>query len=276
MGTRTCRASRSSSSGLKSLSDRPVYLISDLHLDAGRSRTTRLLLDFLHGPATRARALFILGDLFEAWIGDDAADSVGEVVAKGLSKLSEAGVNISFMAGNRDFLLGDDYCQQAGMQRIAEPFLLDELSPPALLMHGDTLCTDDHAYQRFRAKVRDARWQRRVLSRPVWWRKMLAGLARSISRYQNRNKPEAIMDVNAEAVADTFREHNVECLIHGHTHRPAIHEIEVDGRPCRRVVLGDWHGEHGSVVRIEKGQVELLDLSRDSEGELAFDRKIAP
>lgn len=193
-----------------------------------------------------------------------------------MRQLSETGVDIRFMAGNRDFLLGDDYCRRAGMRCIAEPTLLDSVSPPALLMHGDTLCTDDQAYQRFRRKVRNPRWQRRVLSRPVWWRKMLAGLARSISRYQNRNKPEAIMDVNAEAVTDAFREHNVECLIHGHTHRPAIHEIEVDGRLCRRVVLGDWHGEQGSVVRIEDGQIELLDLRRNTQGKLDLSRPTGP
>jgi UDP-2,3-diacylglucosamine hydrolase len=197
-------------------------------------------------------------------------------VAEALKSLSETGVDLYFMAGNRDFLVGEDYCRHAGLVPLAEPFRVDDNILSAVLMHGDTLCTDDHAYQRFRRKVRNPVWQQRVLSRPLWWRRILAGLARSISRRQNRNKPEAIMDVNAQAVIDTFREHDIDCLIHGHTHRPAIHELKVDGRPCRRVVLGDWHGERGSVVRIEDGQIELLDLRRDSQGKLALSSKKSP
>ncbi len=255
---------------MKSLSDRPVYLISDLHLDAGRESTIQLLLDFLRGPASRARALYILGDLFEAWIGDDAAGPMEDRVADALKSLSETGVELFFMAGNRDFLVGDDYCRRAGMRRIVEPFELDQTDPAAVLMHGDILCTDDHAYQRFRRKVRNPDWQRRVLSRPLWWRRILASLARSISRRQNRNKPEFIMDVNTDAVAETFARHDVEWLIHGHTHRPAIHDLEIDGKPCRRVVLGDWHAERGSAVRIDNGQVELLSLDRNAKDHIAL------
>jgi UDP-2,3-diacylglucosamine hydrolase len=229
------------------------------------------LLDFLDGPARRARSLFILGDLFEAWIGDDAATDPAPAVARHLNALAASGVAISFIAGNRDFLLGDDYCRQAGMTRLQEPFLLDELSPPALLMHGDTLCTDDLAYQRFRRKVRNHQWQRRVLSRPIWWRRMLARLARLISRRQNRNKAAAIMDVNHDAVIDCMRTHGISRLIHGHTHRPAIHAVTIDDRPGQRVVLGDWHGEQGSVVRLASGRVELLKVVRGGTGEVEFE-----
>ncbi len=189
-------------------------------------------------------------------------------VAKALKSLAETGADLYFMAGNRDFLVGEDYCRRAGLVPITEPFRLDDNLLTAVLMHGDTLCTDDHAYQRFRRKVRNPDWQRRVLSRPLWWRRILAGLARSISRRQNRNKPDSIMDVNADAVTETFVRHDVQCLIHGHTHRPAIHELEVDGKSCRRVVLGDWHDDHGSAVRIVNGQVELLRLERNTQSRI--------
>ena len=175
---------------------------------------------------------------------------------------------IHFLCGNRDFLVGDEYCARAGMTRITEPYLLAACEPNALLLHGDTLCTDDLAYQRFRRKVRNPAWQARVLSRPVWWRRGLARLARSISRYRGQRKPAAIMDVNQAAVERCFRQQNVELMIHGHTHRPAVHHIDVDGKPCRRIVLGDWHQDHGSVVRLVENEAELLVLDRDAEGSL--------
>jgi UDP-2,3-diacylglucosamine hydrolase len=260
---------------LKSRSDRPVYLISDLHLDAGRPETVRLLFDFLNGPARRARALYVLGDLFEAWIGDDAPGALGQSVADELSKLGQTGVSVFFMAGNRDFLVGDTFCDRAGMTRLEEPCSNPPMIPEAVLMHGDTLCTDDLAYQRFRKKVRNPDWQRQVLSRPIWWRRLLARLARSISRFQNRNKPAAIMDVNEQAVVDVLREYPGRILIHGHTHRPAIHQIEVDGQARQRVVLGDWHEDRGSVIRMVDGQLELLVLGRDRSGSLKMEKTLS-
>lgn len=172
------------------------------------------------------------------------------------------------MAGNRDFLLGDGYCQRAGMQRIEEPLVLEDLKPDTLLMHGDVLCTDDQEYQRFRAKVRNGAWQARMLCRPVWLRRTIGSLARAISRQRNRNKSERIMDVNPEAVTACFRNNQVERLIHGHTHRPAVHQVDVDGKLCTRMVLGDWHGERGSLIQIEGEQAELLVIERDSKDEV--------
>ena len=174
------------------------------------------------------------------------------------------------MAGNRDFLLGDDYCQRAGMQRIEEPFVLQGVKPDTLLMHGDVLCTDDYEYQRFRSKVRNPAWQARMLARPIWLRRSIASLARAISRRRNRNKSERIMDVNPEAVTACFRNHQVERLIHGHTHRPAEHQVEVDGKHCTRMVLGDWHGECGSLIQIEGNRAQLLVIGRDREGAIAL------
>ena len=242
------------------MSDSIIHLISDLHLDESRPETTQHLIEYLNGPAHRADSLYILGDLFEVWIGDDARDSVGERLIEPFRRLSARGTGIYFMAGNRDFLLGNEYCQRANIQRIEEPLMLEGVKPPTLLMHGDTLCTDDTDYQRFRRKVRDPAWQRKILSRPLAWRKLLARIARSISRWRNRRKPVAIMDVNRQAVHDCFREYAVQRLIHGHTHRPAVHDLDVEGRACQRMVLGDWHGRRGSLIEIQGNTARLLPL----------------
>ncbi|MFW5815742.1 MAG: UDP-2,3-diacylglucosamine diphosphatase [Wenzhouxiangella sp.] len=274
--TRTCRSRTSSSSGSSFLSDRlidpgPVYLIADLHLEAGRPETTRLLLDFLRGPARRARALYILGDLFEVWIGDDGADDLADAVAADLRRLADSGIAVRFLPGNRDFLLGDAYCARAGMQPCREPLMLETNGPATALMHGDTLCTDDLDYQRFRAKVRDPAWQERMLSRPLWWRRVLARLARAISRARNRGASPEIMDVNAGTVVQCFQDLSIRRLIHGHTHRPGIHQFEINGESCHRIVLGDWHGETGSVCEVTGEQARLLRLRRRADGALQLE-----
>ena len=242
------------------MSDSIIHLISDLHLDESRPETTQHLIEYLSGPAHRAASLYILGDLFEVWIGDDARDSVGEQLIEPFRQLAARGTRVYFMAGNRDFLVGDDYCRRAHIQRIDEPLLLDGVEPPTLLMHGDTLCTDDADYQRFRRKVRNPDWQQKILSRPLVWRKLLARLARSISRWRNRRKPAAIMDVNPQAVHECFRKYAVQRLIHGHTHRPAVHDVDVDGNARQRLVLGDWHGRRGSLIEIQGNTARLLPL----------------
>lgn len=172
-----------------------------------------------------------------------------------------------FLCGNRDFLLGDEYCNRAGTRHIEEPELLEADEPPILLLHGDVLCTDDVSYQRFRRKVRDPEWQRRILSRPVWWRRLLARLARVMSRRHTGSTEGAIMDVNPEAVEDAFRKHGVRRIIHGHTHRRAIHDLEVDHQHRQRIVLGDWH-ESGSAVRIDGEGIAMLTIARDDREEL--------
>lgn len=232
-----------------------------------------MFLDFLAGPARAADKLFILGDLFEAWIGDDAPGRLGLRVAAALRELAGAGVEIYFMVGNRDFLLGDDYCRQAGMQRIEEPWPMPDQG--RVLMHGDSLCTDDVAYQRWRRRVRQPAWQRRMLARSIWFRRGVARLARTISRLGNRSKSAVIMDVNADAVAECFRRHGVRELIHGHTHRPAIHALESDGQPRHRIVLGDWHEDCGSVLALRGARVELFDLIRSESGGLEWQTRAA-
>lgn len=258
---------------MKSLSDRCPgghcdYLISDLHLDAGRPAVTRLLIDFLAGPARQARALYILGDLFEVWIGDDAVADPGEAVALAIRELSSHGVAIYFVVGNRDFLLGPDYCEQAGMTLLSEPVLLPSTDVATVLLHGDVLCSDDLDYQAFRRKVRNPAWQRRMLSRPIWWRRFLGRIARSISHRRNRSKPSDIMDVNADAVRETLHQHKARRMIHGHTHRPAFHTVTVDDRPCQRLVLGDWHDDRGSVIELREGSAWLHELTRAESGRI--------
>lgn len=230
-----------------------------MHLETRKPEITNCFLDFLAGPARAADALYILGDLFEVWIGDDAAGKEEIRVAEGLRRLAATGVDVCFMAGNRDFLLGDDYCREAGMRRIEEPWTVELYGVPTLLLHGDVLCTDDTVYQRYRARTRDPAWQRRVLSRPRGYRRALARFARLASRLRTRRASAAITDVNADAVAHAFRAHRVDRMIHGHTHKPGIHRHAVDGRGCERVVLGDWC-EQGSVLRVSSGGVELERL----------------
>ncbi len=201
-------------------------------------------------------------------MGDDGADALAGRVAGGLRDLADHGVQIFFVHGNRDFLVGDAYCQRAGMQLVDEPVLLTDCEPATALLHGDTLCTDDVDYQRFRTKVRDPDWQARILSRPLWWRRLLARIARAISRSRNRGKSDEIMDVNSDAVQQCFRDLGIRRLIHGHTHRPGVHQLEIDGQPCERIVLGDWHGERGSVVRVDEDGVDLLLLTRRPDGQI--------
>ena len=242
-----------------------ILFISDLHLDPERPAITRLFGDFIDGEARGAEALYILGDLFEAWVGDDDPSETAAFVAERLAALSASGVPVHFMHGNRDFLLGADYARRAGMTLLEDPTLVDLHGRRALLMHGDTLCTDDLAYQQFRAQTRDPEWQRQFLAQPLEARLAFARQARAARQarqgeLQGAGKMEAITDVAPAAVDAAFREHGVELLVHGHTHRPAVHALEVDGRACTRVVLGDWY-EQGSVLRVDSAGMQLEALA---------------
>ena len=224
-----------------------TLFISDLHLDATRPDTTRQFLGFLDTVARRAAALYILGDLFEAWIGDDDPDPAQRVIVDALRGCTQAGVPCFVMHGNRDFLLGQRFAQETGTRIIADGTRIELSGDACLLMHGDTLCTDDHSYQRLRRIVRQPLVQWTVRHLPLRQRQRLAGRLRAGSRMHTQATAPEIMDVNAEAVRETFRATGVRNLIHGHTHRPAIHELDVDGARCRRIVLGAWH-ERGSVL----------------------------
>lgn len=223
-----------------------TLFISDLHLEASRPHITRLFVDFLRAEAIHAKALYILGDLFEAWIGDDTDDEAAATVADALSELHARGVPCFYMHGNRDFLIGDAWARRARLTLLPDPSLLVIEGQATLLMHGDTLCTDDVAYQAFRRQSRSPAWQRSFLQRPIAERHAFAEQARAESQRHMQSIDATITDVNADAVASALQEHGVPRLIHGHTHRPAIHSLPTGQE---RIVLGDWY-EQGSVLRV--------------------------
>jgi UDP-2,3-diacylglucosamine hydrolase len=238
-----------------------TLFISDLHIDAAQPAIIEQFLAFLQADAKDCAALYILGDLFESWIGDDAPDSAQAAAIAGLRSLTLSGVPCFVMHGNRDFLLSQRFCEMTGAQLLHDPLIITLYGEAVLVMHGDALCTDDHAYQRLRATVRDADWQRRFLSLPIESRRALAGAARAGSQAHTAAMEHAITDVNADSVAMALRGAGTSTLLHGHTHRPAIHALEVDGRPRTRIVLGDWY-DQGSVLRWDQNGPELQSLPR--------------
>ena len=237
-----------------------TLFISDLHLDAERPAITELFGRFIDEEARHSDALYILGDLFEAWVGDDDPSDTGAFVAGKLRGLRGAGIPVYFMRGNRDFLLGDAYARRAGIEILNDPAVVMLHGKPALLMHGDTLCSDDVAYQQFRAQTRDPGWQRQFLAQPLDARLAFAQQARAASQaHQSGLKAQgamdAITDVSPATVEATLARFGVDTLIHGHTHRPAVH-AHVGGT---RIVLGDWY-EQGSVLRADAGGFQLSSL----------------
>ena len=238
-----------------------VLFISDLHIDESRPAITEQFLGFLSAEARDAEALYILGDLFESWVGDDAADAAQSAAITGLHSLTSQGVPCFVMHGNRDFLLATQFCRMSGAELLPDPLIVTLYGEPVLVTHGDALCTDDRAYQRLRATVRDADWQRQFLALSIASRRALAGAARVGSQAHTAAVEYAITDVNADSVAMALRGARTATLLHGHTHRPAIHPLQVDGRPCTRIVLGDWY-DQGSLLRWDRNGPELVSLSR--------------
>jgi len=238
-----------------------TLFISDLHLDPARPDITAQALELLHREARGAEALYILGDLFEAWVGDDDPEPEKRRVIAALRELTDAGLPCFFMRGNRDFLVGERFAADSGCTLLEDPTVVEIHGTPVLLMHGDTLCTDDVEYQAFRRTVRDPRWQAAMLARPLEERIALARQLRAQSAASMAGKAEEIMDVNPGAVEAAMREHGVFTLLHGHTHRPAVHRFEVDGREAVRIVLGDWYTQ-GSVLAWDADGFELRTLPR--------------
>ncbi|MEO6102727.1 MAG: UDP-2,3-diacylglucosamine diphosphatase [Pseudoxanthomonas sp.] len=235
-----------------------TLFISDLHLDAERPAIVELFGEFIKREARDAQALYILGDLFEAWVGDDDPSETGAFVASRLRALSDAGVPVYFIRGNRDFLLGETYARRAGMSILPDPAVIMLHGTPTLIGHGDLLCTDDVAYQQFRAQTRDPRWQSQFLAQPLDARLAFAVQARAASQarfgeLQATGMSETITDVSPETVAGTFSRYGIRRMIHGHTHRPAIHD---EAHGCTRIVLGDWYTQ-GSVLRVVGEAMEL-------------------
>lgn len=238
-----------------------TVFIADLHLDPVRPRITALFERYLASPEVRqAEALYILGDLVEAWIGDDDDAELPQRIALATLAVRDAGVPVYFMAGNRDFLLGEAFAARAGLTLLEDGTVHTIAGQPTLLMHGDVLCTDDVAYQAVRVQVRTPQWKAHILSMPLEARRAFAAKARADSKAHTGSTMESIMDVNADAVAAAMRNANVKRLIHGHTHRPAIHSLMLDGHAAQRIVLGDWY-EHGSVLQVADDTLQLRGLA---------------
>jgi UDP-2,3-diacylglucosamine hydrolase len=235
--------------------------VSDVHLSAAAPQATEQFLAFLRAEAAGAEALYILGDLFEAWVGDDDREPANERVCAALRALTAGGVACFALHGNRDFLLGSGFCERSGCRLLADPVVAQLDGEPVLLTHGDALCTDDHSYQELRSVVRDPAWQQRFLALPRAHRELLADEARAGSRRHTARTVPDIMDVNAAAVQSAFRAAQVRRMIHGHTHRPGVHDLEIDGEPAQRIVLGAWY-EQGSYLRFTPGKYELRELPR--------------
>ena len=241
---------------------KPLLFLSDLHLAPDRPQATAAFHAFCAGPARAATAVYILGDLFDAWIGDDQlVDRFPATIATSLRALVQSGVPVYVARGNRDFLLGDRFAAETGAMLLPERQLVEIAGKPALLSHGDELCTGDIAYQQYRARIREPATQRRLLSLPLFVRRLIARWLRRKSRNETSLKPESIMDVDDATVAQTFRDYDVTRMIHGHTHRPATHRVDVDGRPCERIVLADWR-DRGEYLEVAGGAA----VRREIEG----------
>ena len=238
-----------------------TLLISDLHLDAAHPAVVDQFLTFLEREARGSDGLYILGDLFEAWLGDDDPDPAARAVVAALRRLVDSGVPCFVMHGNRDFLIGERFCRETGAALLDDGTIAERHGRRVLLMHGDTLCTDDVSYQRLRRIVRHplVRWAFNRLG--LAQRRAIAQRLRAGSRKHVGMTAPEIMDVNAAAVSEAFRSSGVDTLIHGHTHRPAVHELLVDGRSVRRIVLGDWYTQ-GSVLEWSREGFELRSLPR--------------
>jgi UDP-2,3-diacylglucosamine hydrolase len=237
-----------------------TLFISDLHLDPSRPAVIGGFLDWLNQQAGRAEALYILGDLFEAWIGDDDPEPLWQQVIQTISACTRAGTPVWLMHGNRDFLIGERFQHESGCQLIDDPTVIDLYGRRTLLMHGDLLCSDDQDYQQIRRTVRDPAWQQSVLAKPLQERRTLARQMRAESRQSMPGKSRDIMDVNPDTVTQFMTQYQTDLMIHGHTHRPGIHHLEYKQHRLTRVVLGDWY-EQGSVLQVEAdGQPRLEQL----------------
>ncbi|MGD8913217.1 MAG: UDP-2,3-diacylglucosamine diphosphatase [Candidatus Thiodiazotropha sp.] len=222
--------------------------ISDLHLSGERLDRVQVFLRFLSDRALKADHLYILGDLFDAWIGDDYEAPPIPEIKQAMGQLNQAGTRLWFMPGNRDFLIGDDFCRETGAVLLQDPTLVDLYGKPTLLMHGDLLCTDDHAYLEFRRKMRTPENIKQLLSQPIQQRLDLAKRYRAMSGEAKSLKPESIMDVNPDTVRAYLIEYQAEHLIHGHTHRPADHVIDIADKRYYRHVLAEWQHSHSEII----------------------------
>ena len=237
-----------------------ILFISDLHLSGERENITELFIEFLEQRASKADALYILGDLFEVWPGDDMIQPDYLQSISALKQLADSGIPLYVMQGNRDFLMAKQFEEVSGATLIEDPTVIDLYGTATLLMHGDTLCTDDVDYQKFRTMVRNPSWQSDFLSKSIKERLAMTTKYREISKEKTAEKKMDIMDVNQQTVETVMREKNINQLIHGHTHRPAIHDFTADEQKMKRIVLGDWF-EQGSVLVCDEKGCQLESIS---------------
>lgn len=235
-----------------------TYFIADLHLAQNRPDMTACFLSFLKDDAIHAQRLYILGDLFEAWIGDDDDSAYLTTIAKALSTLSALGTAIYYIHGNRDFLLGQRFAKKSGMILLPEVALIELYGKNVAIMHGDTLCTRDIDYQKFRKKSRAWWWQALVKSLPLFIRKKIAADYRKKSAAATAVKSQDIMDVTPNEVIKCLEDHHSQLLIHGHTHRPAVHELTANNKEAKRIVLGDWY-EQGAWLKVTPTSMQLMN-----------------
>ena len=238
-----------------------TLFISDLHLEAERPDIAEQFLKFLETDASEADDLYILGDLFEAWVGDDDPNTHYFTIKRALRKLSDSGIPVYFMHGNRDFMIGRGFANETGVEILKDPHKVVMYGRQVLLSHGDALCTDDVQYQRVRKMTRDPDWQATMLARPLKARLRMAEEARRQSLEQTLNLSMEIMDVNQDAVKTVIKSFKVDVLLHGHTHRPAIHDVDLGNRKAKRIVLGDWYTQ-GSMVRWDSRGPKLEEMPR--------------
>ena len=238
-----------------------TLFISDLHLEVSQPEIGEQFLGFLSGEARAAEALYILGDLFDAWLGDDDPNPYYAAMKLALRELVDTGVPVSFMHGNRDFMIGENFADETGVSILADPVVVNLYGTDVLLCHGDALCTDDVHYLEVRAMTRDPEWQAMMSAKSIQERIAFAIQARQESIARGESISDEIMDVNQDAVVAILREHGVETMLHGHTHRPAVHEVDLGDRMATRIVLGDWY-EQGSVVRWDENGPRLETIPR--------------
>ena len=238
-----------------------TLFVSDLHLEAERPDIADQFLKFLQTDASEADDLYILGDLFEVWVGDDDPNAHYVTIKRALRKLVDSGIPVFFMHGNRDFMIGQKFANETGVRILEDPHKVLMYGQHALLSHGDALCTDDVQYQRIRKMTRDPDWQATILARPLKDRLRMAEEARLQSLEQTINLNMKIMDVNQDAVKKIIQSYKVDILLHGHTHRPAIHDVDLGSRKAKRIVLGDWYTQ-GSLVRWDTRGPQLEEIPR--------------
>ncbi len=236
----------------------PTLFISDLHLSEKTPVLARHFIKLLSDQAEQCESVYILGDLFEVWLGDDAMTASHHAILTAIQQLTDHGSSVYFMHGNRDFLIGDRFAALTGCQLLTETSVIDLYGVTTLLMHGDQLCTDDLDYQAFRQQVRHPSWQAQFLKKSLDERIHLAQAARAESHKETRQKPNDIMDANQDAIINAFKAHHVNQLIHGHTHRPNVHYYDINGKKNRRIVLGDWRNQ-ASTLLVEPHHFTLND-----------------